>query len=43
MADLTPTKDGYVRILKMILHHSSSKEDILWAANELDKVLGIDE
>ena len=43
MADLTPTKDGYVRILKMILHHSSSKEDTIWAANELDKVLGIDE
>ncbi len=43
MADITPSKAGYIRLLKMILYHSTCQEDINWCQIELDKILGIEE
>ena len=35
--DLTPSKKGYIRMLKLIISDSPNKEDVKWCKAELKK------
>lgn len=41
MVDLTPSKEGYISMLKFIIRESPNKEDVEWCKNEL-KIAGVD-
>jgi len=36
--DLTPTKEGYIHMLTVIIESSTKPSDIKWAKNELFKL-----
>lgn len=40
MADLTPTKTGYIRMLYLVIENSPVEEDVEWCKNELKRVMG---
>lgn len=39
MADITPNKVGYIRMLETVINHSCSKKDVAWCEVELKRVL----
>tara|TARA_R110000751_G_scaffold7490_1_gene30501 strand:+ start:1493 stop:1627 length:135 start_codon:yes stop_codon:yes gene_type:complete len=36
--DLTPTREGYIICLKVIIEGSTNAEDVVWAKEELTKL-----
>jgi hypothetical protein len=36
--DLTPTREGYILCLKLIIEGSTNAEDVAWAKEELTKL-----
>ncbi|GAG91026.1 unnamed protein product [marine sediment metagenome] len=38
MADITPSKRGYKRILNVIINHSTNDDDRAWAEAELERI-----
>lgn len=33
--DLTPSRTGYIRMLRLIINNSTNQQDVEWAKNEL--------
>ena len=38
MADITPSRRGYARILRVIINHSTNDDDRAWAEQELERL-----
>lgn len=36
--DLTPTREGYINMLKLLIENSTNAEDVVWAKEELTKL-----